>query len=386
MTKLLLRLFVKKGDRSAIGRLSGLVGVICNLLLAVTKLLVGILSGSVAVTADALNNLTDAASSVVTFLGFKLAERPADKEHPYGHARYEYLTALAVAALILLIGFELGKTSVEKILHPTDNGLTVGMLAILVCSIFIKLWIFLFHRKLGKMTGSKALLAAAMDSRNDCVATAVVVLGAAISRFTGWQLDGYLGLAVSAFIMYSGIKLARETISPLLGEGAAPELQALIVDYIQANPKVLGYHDLYVHDYGPGRRFASLHVEMSCKEDPLECHEIIDDMERECFRSHGIQLVIHYDPVITDDPELYRVHHLVDTILREFDSRITTHDFRMVQVSGHTNLIFDIVLPSELIKKENQVREHLNTALTRENTTYYTVITFDSEAFDPHKS
>ena len=386
MTKLLLRLFVKKGDRSAIGRLSGLVGVICNLLLAVTKLLVGILSGSVAVTADALNNLTDAASSVVTFLGFKLAERPADKEHPYGHARYEYLTALAVAALILLIGFELGKTSVEKILHPTDNGLTVGMLAILVCSIFIKLWIFLFHRKLGKMTGSKALLAAAMDSRNDCVATAVVVLGAAISRFTGWQLDGYLGLAVSAFIMYSGIKLARETISPLLGEGAAPELQALIVDYIQANPKVLGYHDLYVHDYGPGRRFASLHVEMSCKEDPLECHEIIDDMERECFRSHGIQLVIHYDPVITDDPELYRVHHLVDTILREFDSRITTHDFRMVQGSGHTNLIFDIVLPSELIKKENQVREHLNTALTRENTTYYTVITFDSEAFDPHKS
>ncbi len=385
MTKLLLRLFVKKDDRSAIGRLSGLVGVICNLLLAVTKLLVGILSGSVAVTADALNNLTDAASSVVTFLGFKLAERPADKEHPYGHARYEYLTALAVAALILLIGFELGKSSVEKILHPTDNGLTVGMLVILVCSIFFKLWIFFFNRKLGKMTGSKALLAAAIDSRNDCVATAVVVLGAAISRFTGWQLDGYMGLAVSLFIMYSGIKLARETISPLLGEGAGPEIQALIVDYIQAHPKVLGYHDLYVHDYGPGRRFASIHVEMSCKEDPLECHEIIDDMERECFASHGIQLVIHYDPVVTDDPELYRVHHLVDCILREFDSRITTHDFRMVRGNGHTNLIFDIVLPSDLIKQENHVREHLTAALAREDTTYYTVITFDSEAFDPHK-
>lgn len=383
MTELLLRLFVKKNDRAAMGRLSGVVGVICNFMLAIVKLLVGIVSASVAVTADALNNLTDAASSVVTFLGFKLAERPADKEHPYGHARYEYLSALAVAGLILIIGFELGKSSLDKILHPVSTGLTPVMLVVLALSVCVKLWIFLFNRKLGKMTNSQALLATSIDSRNDCIATSAVVIGGVVSIATGWKLDGYLGMAVSVFILYSGVKLARETISPLLGEGAAPELQALIVDYIQANPKVLGYHDLYVHDYGPGRRFASIHVEMSCREDPLLCHEIIDDMERECFQSHGIQLVIHYDPVVTDDPELARLHTLVDTILHQYDSRISTHDFRMVQGRGHTNLIFDIVLPVELLKKQEQVRQHLTDALSKEETTYYTVITFDSDAFNP---
>ena len=385
MTKLLLRIFVKNQDRAAIGQLSGVVGVVCNLLLAAVKLLVGILSGSVAVTADALNNLTDAASSVVTFLGFKLAERPADEEHPYGHARYEYLSALVVAGLILLIGFELCKSSFDKILHPTANGINLTMLLILVLSIGVKFWIFLFNRKLGNMTGSQALFATSIDSRNDCIATTAVVIGAAISWYTGWMLDGYFGMAVSLFILYSGINLAKETISPLLGEGAAPELQALIVDYVSQHPKVLGYHDLYVHDYGPGRRFASLHVEMSCKEDPLVCHEIIDDMERECFNSHGIQLVIHYDPVVTDDPELCRVHGMVDAILHQYDPRISTHDFRMVQGSGHTNLIFDVVLPANLSKKESQVRAHLESALEQENTKYYLVLTFDSEAFDPHK-
>ena len=385
MTRFLLRLFVKNQDRAAIGQLSGVVGVICNLLLATVKLLVGILSGSVSVTADALNNLTDAASSVVTFLGFKLAERPADKEHPYGHARYEYLSALAVAGLILVIGFELCKSSFDKILHPTDNAINLTMLLILLCSVGVKFWIFLFNRKLGKITGSQALYATAIDSRNDCIATTAVVIGAAIGWYTGWKLDGYFGMAVSLFILYSGVKLAKETVSPLLGEGAAPELQALIVDYISQHPKVLGYHDLYVHDYGPGRRFASLHVEMSCKEDPLVCHEIIDDMERECFQSHGIQLVIHYDPVITDDPELYRVHNLVDGILHQYDARISTHDFRMVQGCGHTNLIFDAVLPTDLSAKQQQVKQYLMDALEQENTKYYLVITFDSDAFDPHK-
>lgn len=386
MTKLLLRLFVKKGDRAAIGRLSGVVGVVCNLLLATVKLLVGILSASVSVTADALNNLTDAASSVVTFIGFKLAERPADREHPYGHARYEYLAALVVACLILIIGFELGKTSLERIIHPVSTAMTPIMLVILALSVGVKLWIFFFNRSLGRQTGSKALFATAIDSRNDCIATTAVVVAAAISWYTGWRIDGYMGMAVAIFIFCSGIKLARETVSPLLGEGAGPELQALIVDYISQHPKVLGFHDLYVHDYGPGRRFASLHVEMSCREDPLQCHEIIDDMERECYQSHGIQLVIHYDPVVTDDPELSRVHCLVDDILHTFDKRISTHDFRMVRGTGHTNLIFDIVLPSDIAQKEDQVREHLADALSREDTTYYTVITFDSEAFDPHKA
>lgn len=385
MTKLLLRLFAKNGERSAVGRLSGIVGVVCNLLLAAAKLLAGILSGSVAVTADAMNNLSDATSSIVTFLGFKLAEQPADEEHPYGHARYEYISGLVVAGIILIIGFELAKSSAEKIFRPAATEFSVLMLPILLGSIVVKLWLCLFNRKLGRQVNSTALLATAADSRNDCIATGAVLLSALIEKFTGLGLDGYIGLAVSLFILYSGVKLAKETVSPLLGETASPELQALIVDYVSSQPKVLGYHDLYVHDYGPGRRFASLHVEMDRNEDPLVCHELIDDMERECYHSHGIQLVIHYDPVVTDDPELTRLHALVDAILKAYDPRLSTHDFRMVQGSGHTNLIFDVVVPTDLHKKENAIRQHLNEQLSREAQTYYTVITFDSAAFDPHK-
>lgn len=382
MTNFLLRIFVKDGDRGAIGRLSGMTGVVCNLILAAAKLLIGIISGSVSIMADAMNNLSDATSSIVTFIGFKLAERPADEEHPYGHARYEYLSALVVSAIILVIGFELGKSSVIKIISPSETVFSVLMIPVLIGSVLIKLWLYLFNRKLGIQINSDALLATAADSRNDCIATIAVLASALIEKVTSLTLDGYVGLAVSAFILYSGIQLARETISPLIGENASPELCTLIVDYINANPKVLGYHDLYVHDYGPGRRFASLHVEMDSKEDPLFCHEIIDDMERECFASHGIQLVIHYDPIVTDDPELVRMHKLVDMILSSYDKRLRTHDFRMVQGTGHTNLIFDIVLPDDIRKQESNIREYLNGELSKEPMTYYTVITFDSSAFD----
>lgn len=384
MTKLLLRLFAKNGERSAIGRLSGVVGVVCNLLLAAAKLLIGFLSGSVAITADAMNNLSDATSSVVTFVGFKLAEQPADDEHPYGHARYEYITGLVVAAIILLIGFELGKSSVQKIFHPESTAFSLALVIVLLLSMCIKLWLFLFNRTLGKQADSTALLATAEDSRNDCIATFAVLIAILVEKYTGLTLDGYMGLAVSVFIFISGIKLVRETISPLLGESVSAELQNLIVDYVKSNPKVLGYHDLYVHDYGPGRRFASLHVEMDAREDALLCHEIIDDMERECFQSHGVQLVIHYDPVVTDDPELSRLHNKVDQILREFDPRLSTHDFRMVRGNSHTNLIFDVVLPSDLRLQEETIKAHLSHGLSGEDMTYYTVITFDSVAFDPH--
>ena len=385
MTKLLIRLFAKSGDRAAIGRMSGVVGVVCNLLLAAAKLLAGILSGSVAITADALNNLSDATSSIVTFVGFKLAERPADADHPYGHARYEYISALVVAGLILVIGVELAQSSFQKILNPEPTEFSVVMAVILVASVLVKLWMYFFQRRLGKLADSRALMATAVDSRNDCLATSAVLVAAAVEYFSGWMLDGYVGMAVSVFILISGIRLARETISPLLGQAAPVELQNLIVDYVSAQPKVLGYHDLYVHDYGPGRRFASLHVEMDRREDPMECHEIIDDMERECYHSHGIQLVIHYDPVVTDDPELNRMHALVDDILHRYDQRISTHDFRMVEGNSHTNLIFDVVLPEGMHKQETAIRNHLSDGLKGENKTYYTVITFDSAAFDPHQ-
>ncbi|MBR4971691.1 MAG: cation transporter [Oscillospiraceae bacterium] len=382
MTQLLLRIFAKDATRSAVGRLSGIVGIVANLLLAGTKLLVGVLSGSVSITADAMNNLSDATSSIVTFVGFKLAEQPADEDHPFGHARYEYISALVVAGIVLIIGFELGKSSFAKILDPQPIEFSVIMLPVLVGSILVKCWLFAFNQKLGNLVDSNALLATAADSRNDCIATAAVLLSALLERFTGFVLDGYIGLAVSAFILYSGVTLARETISPLLGENASPELQSLIVDYVSSHPKVLGFHDLYVHDYGPGRRFASLHVEMDSREDPLLCHGIIDDLERECFASHGVQLVIHYDPIVTDDPELDRLHKIVDDALQVYDVRLTTHDFRMVQGPGHTNLIFDVVLPDTLRMRESAIRQHLLDRLANENTTYYLVITFDSAAFN----
>lgn len=389
MTKLLLRLFVKNGEepddpkvRSAVGRLSGLVGIVCNLMLFAGKLIIGTVSGSVSITADAMNNLSDATSSIVTLLGFKLAEQPADEEHPYGHARFEYLSGLAVAALIIVIGFELAKTSVEKILNPTPVAVSVPLVLVLLLSIAVKLWMSRFNKELGTKIQSTTLLATAADSRNDVISTAAVLLAALVELATSWTVDGFMGLAVSVFILYSGWNLAKETISPLLGEAASPELQNRIVDYIKEQPKVLGYHDLMVHDYGPGQRFASLHVEMDYKEDPMLCHELIDDMERECLESHGIHLVIHYDPVVTDDPELNRLRTKVQEILLGIDARLLTHDFRMVPGEGHTNLIFDVALPVDLNGREHTIKQTLDETLRQtEAKQLRTVITFDPAMF-----
>ena len=390
MTQLLLR-FVTKGasdpqdaqTRSAIGKLSGAVGILFNLLLCAVKLLAGALSGSVSITADALNNLSDATSSIVTLLGFKLAERPADEHHPYGHARYEYLSGLAVAAIIVVIGFELAKTSVEKIIHPTQVEFSAVTALVLCVSIGIKLWLAVFNRKLGEMIRSSALSAAAADSRNDCLATGAVLIAGLVEWLTDWQVDGFMGLAVALFILYSGYNLARGTISPLLGEAADPLLREQIADYISASPKVLGYHDLMVHDYGPGQRFASLHVEMDKDEDPLLCHEIIDDLERECLKKHGVHLVIHYDPVVTNDPELDRMRALVAAILRVKDERLSIHDFRMVPGAGHTNLIFDVAMPARLQGQEETIQTALEAALNDlDEGTYHTVITYDLASFN----
>ena len=390
MTQLLLRLFVpgytnptEPKVRARVGKMSGLVGIVCNVLLFSMKLLVGTISGSVAITADAMNNLSDATSSIVTLVGFKLAERPADEDHPYGHARYEYLSGLAVAAMIVVIGYELAKTSVEKIIHPSAVAFSLPVAIVLISSILVKLWMCLFNRKLGKQIQSSALIATAADSRNDAVSTSVVLLAALVQYFTTWQIDGIMGLAVALFILYSGAMLAKETISPLLGETASPELRKLIVDVVSGEEKVLGYHDLMVHDYGPGQRFASIHVEMDQKEDPLECHELIDNLERRCLEAHNVHLVIHYDPVVTGDAQMQYLHEQVQKILREIDERITIHDFRMVRGKGHTNLIFDMALPAALTEQKKQVKKQLDEALAqREPETYYTVITYDIASFN----
>lgn len=386
MTQLLLRMLPGTNPqdtraRAAIGKLSGTVGIVCNLLLCAGKLIAGMLAGSVSVMADALNNLSDATSSIVTYLGFKLAERPADEHHPYGHARYEYLSGLAVAAIIVVIGFELAKSSVIKILHPEPVEFTLLTAAVLLGSIGVKFWMARFNIKLGEMIRSTALKAAAADSRNDCIATGAVLAAGVIEWLTDLRVDGFMGLAVAAFILYSGCALAKQTVSPLLGEAADPQLRQQIADFVSANPKVLGYHDLMVHDYGPSQRFASLHVEMDKDEDPLLCHEIIDELERKCLKNHGVHLVIHYDPVVTDDPELERMRTLVASILRIKDENITIHDFRMVPGTGHTNLIFDVALPAALLGQEETIRTALESALNGLGEgCYHTVITFDPAA------
>lgn len=390
MTKLLLRLFVKNYHQTAdpkvragVGKLSGAVGIICNILLCAGKLAVGLLSGSVSVTADAMNNLTDSASSLVTLVGFKLAEKPADEDHPYGHARYEYISGLAVAALIFVIGVELAKSSLDKILHPALTAFSLPMLAVLAASILIKLWLFFFNRNLGRRIESGTLAATAADCRNDCVTTGVVLLAALGEKLTGLPLDGYMGMAVAVFIIFSGINIAKETISPLLGENADPALRKLIAETVDSDPRVLGYHDLMVHDYGPGQRFASIHVEMDRQEDPLVCHEIIDNLERRCLQKHGVHLVIHYDPVLTGDPEVDRLRDMVEQALKQIDERLTFHDFRVVQSPGHTNLIFDVALPQDMTGQEKHISRTVEQILSNaDNKTYHTVITFDPVAFN----
>ena len=369
--------------RSAAGRLSGIVGIICNLALFGAKFLIGTLSGSVSITADAMNNLSDASSSLVTFIGFKLAEKPADEDHPYGHARFEYLSGLAVAVMIVVIGFELAKTSIGKIMNPTAVAVSIPMVAVLVLSIGAKLWLSLFNTRLGKYIDSTAILATAADSRNDCISTGAVLLAALAEHFTGWHIDGYMGLAVAAFILYSGWTLAKDTISPLLGESASPELQRQIAKLVKQEDAVLGYHDLMVHDYGPGQRFGSLHVEMDQKLDALWCHELIDNLERKCLRELGVHLSIHYDPVVVGDPVVDETREYICGLLQNIDARLTMHDFRMVKGTGHTNLVFDINIPHEMAGQEKAIQTGLENALaeTRQGK-YYLVITFDRGGFD----
>lgn len=380
MTEFFLRLCSKKcapGDEAAlrmtVGKLSGMVGVACNLLLAAAKLAVGSLVSSVSIVADGMNNLSDTVSSVVTLVGFRLAEKPADPDHPYGHARYEYLSGLAVSFLIILIGFELLKSSWEKILHPAATEFTWVTVLVLLGSIALKLWLSLFNRRLGKQINSTALLATAADSRNDVITTSAVLAAALIARWTGLEIDGYAGAAVALFILISGAFMARDTISPLLGEAADPETRQTIVREVRSCPAVLGYHDLMVHDYGPGQRFASIHVEMDAKDDPMQCHEYIDRIEEECLTKHGIHLVIHYDPVITDDEELNELRRAVEAVLKKEDGRLSVHDFRMVRKSSVSTLIFDVSLPFDLAPQRERLQGLLKESLTQ----YDLKVTFD---------
>ena len=360
--------------------MTGFIGVLCNLLLAGSKLVIGKLAASTSITADGLNNLSDAASSIVTLLGFKLAEKPADKEHPYGHARFEYLASLVVAAMILVIGFELAKTSVLKLIHPASIEFSMLMIIVLIGSILVKLWMMFFYRKMGDKIQSNTLFAAAADSRNDVLTTAAVLAATVVEHISGWKIDGLMGGLVSVFIIVSGISLAKDTISPLLGEGANTGLREQLIGYISSCPLVLGCHDLLVHDYGPGRQYASIHVEIDKKIDPMVCHDEIDRIERECLNRFGVHMVIHYDAVISDYAELDEIHLLLLVMLQQIDAVISILDFRVHTHEGKKELVFDMVVPSEWQGQEKNIVRELTERLQEENKeTYLIKITFDLE-------
>ena len=386
MTKLLLKLFVKDHKdtanptvRASIGKLAGMTGVVCNFLLALGKLVLGTVLGSVSITADGVNNLSDSASSVITFLGFRMAQSPADKEHPYGHARYEYLSGLTVAVLILLVGVELVKTSVGKILNPAASEIGLVTMGILVVSALVKWWMSGFYQSLGKQVNSMTLLAAATDSRNDILITGAVLANCVVEYFFQIRIDGYVGLAVALFILYSGVSIIRSTISPLLGQQADGELVEKIKGAILSYEQVLGIHDLLVHDYGPGQCYASVHVELSAEEDPLYCHDVIDEIEWALLRELNVHMVIHYDPVVQNDGEQNEMQKTVAEILGEMDPRLSIHDFRLARGASQTKLVFDLSVPYDMVSRHAEIKQTLENALQEKGLSYQTVIRFDAE-------
>lgn len=335
------------GDRTKVGELVGVVCITLNVLLCLGKGLVGVLSGSVSIVADALNNLSDASSNIVSVLGFKLASRPADPEHPYGHGRFEYLSGLVVAVLVLLIGVELVKSSVDKIIHPSDVEFSLALVGVLLGSMGIKQWMAHLNRVLGERINSETLLATAQDSKNDVLATGAVLACAIVARVTGVNLDAWAGLAVGLYIGWSGVKLIRDTVSPLLGQAPDPELVSHIRSKIMSYPGVLGTHDLMVHDYGPGRQFASAHVEMAAETDPLESHDTLDNIEQAFKDDDGLIVTLHYDPIVTNDPHVVDMRNKIDAMAKSLDGEASIHDLRCVPGPTHTNVIFDCLHPAE---------------------------------------
>lgn len=385
MTEWILKLFVKDYKntesptvRSAIGKTAGGVAIGVNVLLSLLKILAGafLLGGSVSVIADGVNNLSDAASGLISLLGFKLAEKPADAEHPYGHGRYEYLSGLMVALLILVIGVELLKSSVVKIFSPEKTGFSLIALGILLFSVLGKLWLMYFNRNLSLRIRSETLRATSADSRNDVITTLSVLIAALVSRFTGFDLDGYIGAAVALFILYSGYGLVKSTIDPLLGKAPDQAFIDRIEQKVLSYEGVLGTHDLMVHDYGPGRQFASIHVEISADIDALKGHELIDRIEQD-FRKEGLSVVIHYDPICNSDSELGEFRLWLEQEVKKIDPSLSVHDIRMVPCATHTNLIFDCVVPLSSQKSDRQVKEELTTIIRDSYPAYLPVIHID---------
>lgn len=363
--------------RERYGVLSGGLGIFLNLLLSLGKFLAGVLTGSIAVTADAFNNLSDAGSSVVTLVGFKLAGQKADDGHPFGHGRIEYLAGLLVSLLILMVGVELGKSSIEKIIHPEDVTFSLMTVVILICSILVKLWMSLFNRKLGKRINSAAMQATATDSLSDVVATSAVLAGTLIGHFAQVSIDGWIGVVVAIFILRAGWEAVKDTLNPLLGTAPEPELVNAIQQLVLSHEQVVGMHDLVIHDYGPGRRMCSFHAEVPEDEDIMAAHDAIDHIEREIQEKFGIETTAHMDPIATGDSEVTRLRDQVRDLVKEIDEDMSIHDFRVTRGPLHTNLIFDVVVPHRCRLKDEEIQERITQAVRGVVPDCYVVLQLD---------
>ena len=391
MVDLLVKAFISRPDdwedpeiRQRYGLLTGGVGIALNLLLSLGKFLAGVLTGSIAITADAFNNLSDAGSSVVTLAGFQMAAKRADDDHPFGHGRMEYISGLIVAGAILLVGVELVKSSVEKILRPEEIAFSWASVGILCAAILVKLWMFHFNRTLGRRIGSAAMAATAADSLSDAAATSAVLLGTLVGGLTGLHIDGWVGLLVAAFILRAGWGAARDTLDPLLGQSPDPKLVEDIEQTVLAHELVSGIHDLIVHDYGPGRRMVSLHAEVPMDADMLAVHDIIDDIERELKEKFRIEAVIHMDPIATRDPRTNALKEQVAELVREVDPAMTIHDFRMTQGPHHQNLIFDVVAPHRCPLSDEEVKARIGKLVAGlSGGPYFAVVSIDRAYTEP---
>lgn len=384
MTDLILRIFVRDHKntedpavRDKCGRVAGAVGIVTNFLLFLMKIIVGTVFHSVSVTADAVNNLTDSGSSVVTLIGFKMASKPADEKHPFGHARIEYLSGVIVSFIVIFLGLQLGMSSIEKILTPEENALTPVALVVLVISILAKLWQCLFYRKVGRMIKSESVEATSKDSRNDVIATSVVLLGAVITMLTGVNLDGYMGTAVALFIVFSGVQLTISTADPLLGQAPEGELVQTITEKMLSYPGIIGMHDLAVHNYGVGRCFASAHCEVDAKNDILVSHDLIDNIERDFSRDLCIHMVIHLDPVIVGDARTDALHRKVQSLVTALYPTVTIHDFRVIWGVTHSNIVFDAAVPFSVKDSDAVITQKLEAEIQKLDPDYRTVVTID---------
>ena len=384
MTNFIIKKFIKdhenindKKVRESYGVTSSVTGIIANTILSIGKILTGVLFNSISVTADGVNNLSDGASSLITLIGFKISSKPADKDHPFGHARMEYLTGLILGIAVLLVGFELIKSSFDKIMNPTKTIFSIEMTAVLIVSIFIKLWLSLFYKKLGGKISSVTLKASSIDSRNDVISTIVVLLSLLISEATGYEIDGFVGILAALFILYSAYGILRDILNPILGEMPDEEFVESIENKIMSYEGILNIHDLLVHNYGPNTHFATVHAEVDANEDILKSHDIIDNIEREFAKDLNINLVIHLDPIITDDEEINELRSMTDNIIKSIDERLSMHDFRVVKGDTHTNLIFDVAVPVDCDIKSAKLVSLIEKEVQKENETYFALVTVD---------